>query len=224
MWAQVEGTPDSAGAPRVTAWSGRPAVALETDLAVPPGLLPGTYRVEMAPFAGSVMALGSVPVAAVSADQALDADGALVLPGVKPLSEQVLFGDSVNLAGYDLQRAGDELTLDLVWKAVQALPKGCQFFVHVVDAQDQIVSQFDGPLGRLAGGGQVSNLQAGQLVRERARLKLPPGTKGGAYRIYVGAYTLADGARLPLTGARRAGKRRTLSPAHPERQLARTQR
>ena len=56
-------------------------------------------------------------------------------------------------------------------------------------------------MGRLGGGGQTSTLQPGQLVRQRARLKLPAGTNGASDRIYVGAYTLGDGARLPVSQA-----------------------
>jgi 4-amino-4-deoxy-L-arabinose transferase-like glycosyltransferase len=199
VWAQAEATLDREKTRRVTAWLGRPAAALDMVLAAPPGLLPGTYQVEMAPFAGNSLALGSIPVAAVPAAQALDASGRLVLAGVTPLPNQVVFGNSLRLAGYALQRSGSALTLDLVWTTVLAPPEGCQFFVHLVDAQDQIVSQFDGPLGRLAGDVSAPDLKAGQLVRQRARLALPGGTQDGTYRLYVGAYRRSSGARLAVS-------------------------
>ena len=201
VWAQAEATLDSEKVRHVTAWLGRPAAALDMVLAAPPGLLPGTYQVEIAPFARNGLALGSIPVAAVPAAQAFDASGGLVLAGVTPLPDQVTFGDSLRLAGYALQRSESELTLDLVWMTVQAPQEGCQFFVHLVDAQERIVSQFDGPLGRLAGDAPAPDLRAGQVVRQRARLALPGGMQDGAYRIYVGAYRLAGGARLAVSDA-----------------------
>ena len=199
--AQAEATLDSRKSRQVSAWLGRPAAALDMVLAAPPGLLPGTYQVEMAPFDEHGLALGSVPVTAVPAAEVLDDDGGLALDGVTSLSEQVIFGGSLRLAGYALQRAEGELTLDLLWTTVQAPPADCQYFVHLVDAQERILSQFDGPLGRLAGDPPAPGLGAGQLVRQQAHLALPGGTQDGAYRIYVGVYRLAGGARLPASDA-----------------------
>ncbi len=200
VWAQAEATLDAAQTRHVSAWLGRPAAALDMVLAAPPGLLPGSYQVEMAPFAGNGLALGSVPVASLPAAQAVDAGGGFALAGITPLQDRVVFGEGLRLAGYALQHSQSTLSLDLVWTTPSEPPEGCQFFVHLVDAQEQIVSQFDGPLGRLSGV-PASDMGAGQVVRQRAHLALPAGATDGVYRLYVGAYYLAGGARLPVRAA-----------------------
>jgi hypothetical protein len=115
------------------------------------------------------------------------------------------------LAGYDLTRASQAISLTLYWRVTTPPPTTWKRFVHAVDAKGQIVSQLDG----LPGDGVIPMpaWRSGEYVIDRVRLDLPAGATPQA--LMVGYYDPETGARLPLTlpsGASPAEREVQLSP------------
>jgi hypothetical protein len=109
------------------------------------------------------------------------------------------FGETIALLGWEMEpaapRAGETVSVRLVWKALASAETSYAVFVHLVDGSGQIVAQQDSPpgLGMLPTSGWV----AGEVVDDRHPLTLP----AGRYTLRVGLYAPADGARLPARGA-----------------------
>jgi hypothetical protein len=106
----------------------------------------------------------------------------------------VLFGDGVELAGYDLEQSDDSLELTLYWQALEAVPADYIVFVHLYDpATEEIPVQSDA-MPR-AGAYPTSRWVPGEVVDDRVTVSLadvPP----GEYRLAVGLY-LIEGDRHP---------------------------
>jgi hypothetical protein len=113
------------------------------------------------------------------------------------------FGEQITLLGFDWVGRedgssggkGQDLHLTVYWQA-EAVPAGdYTVFVHLVDTQDNLVAQFDGPPA--AGQYPTSLWDPGEIiVDERAIGGLAP----GRYTLYVGLYRPDTGERLPADG------------------------
>ncbi len=175
---------------QVTGWLDRPALRQELALALPAGLLAGSYRLEMAPEGGQGVILEEVDLRPARVTGTTDL-------GAPSLPAQVLFGDAVQLLGYDFRQDDGDWTLDLLWAAQNQPPAAAKFFVHVVDPAGNIVAQQDGVLAALAGQ-ETALWQQGELVRQRVHLASPEVPAATPLSIYVGLYRPEDGQRLPL--------------------------
>jgi len=113
------------------------------------------------------------------------------------------FGPAVELAGYDLTEipargaeAGRDSPLEvtLYWHAQQTPDKNYRVFVHLLDAEGQIVAQHDGT----PGDGELPALGwlPGEYVADTHRLALPSALPAGAYRLLVGLYDPVTRQRL----------------------------
>jgi hypothetical protein len=190
VWAQSQQPVVTGSEHQVTGWLDRPVSKQEVVLALPAGLLAGSYPVEMAPEGGQGMILGeiAVPPTRFSGMTDLDATG---------LAVQVMFGDAVQLLGYDLVHDGQDWTLDLLWAARSQPPVTAKFFVHVVDPEGTIIAQQDGVLAAPAGQ-EIASWQQGEIIRLRAQLPAQAVDASSPLSIYVGLYHPEDGQRLPL--------------------------
>jgi hypothetical protein len=124
----------------------------------------------------------------------------LTATAVHAVEDQVWFGDQIRLVGSAVEPWEGDLLVDLVWATTAPELAAVQYFVHVTDAQGNLVAQRDGPLGRWPDEPE-SVWTAGSLLRQRIRLRVPstrPGAATGSYQIYVGLYTPQTVARLPL--------------------------
>jgi len=132
----------------------------------------------------------------------------LAATAIHPIADQAWFGGQIRLAGAAGEQWEGDMLVDLAWVTTATKPPPLQYFVHVTDAQGNMVAQRDGPLGRWPDEPE-SAWTAGSLLRQRVRLQLPPSTDLASCRIYVGLYTLPTLERLPLTvnGAPRADNR-----------------
>ncbi|HEX6513896.1 MAG TPA: hypothetical protein VF157_16450, partial [Chloroflexota bacterium] len=120
----------------------------------------------------------------------------LVLPGRLPApasTDRVDFQDHLQLAGHTMEQAGGQLRLTLDWRASGTPGKDYTVFVHLVSADGRQVGQSDGqpgggafPTSLLAGGTDIPDVHIIDVS------KLAPGD----YRLEVGLYELATGARL----------------------------
>ncbi len=95
-------------------------------------------------------------------------------------------GDSITLHGYTLLNeatAGGTMTLEMVWSAQTEIALNYNMFIHVMNEDDELVTQFDGlPVADIF----TSNWRpAYPLV---GQIAVPMPQQAGAYRLYVGLY------------------------------------
>ncbi len=190
VWATAEVPPAIDPAQQVTAWLDRQAIPQALSLQLPAGLPAGSYRLEVAPLNGQAMALGS---ATLPPDRRGDAEQL----DVQRIPQRVIFGDTLQLVGYELVPESNNWQLDLLWDALAAPPE-VKAFVHVVDASDTMIAQQDVLLSPLSAQPETT-WTAGGLLRQRVRLQLPSSPPGSQLRVYSGLYHPETGERLALT-------------------------
>jgi mannosyltransferase len=169
--------------------------------------LSGLVREQRALILPASAPAGSARVVLVVGDTAIDL-GAVTVREVardfqRPTTAHPLaarFADTFALAGYDLSRdpvrAGDDLTVTLAWQSVQATLRSYRVFVHLLDAQNHVVAQWDGVPRNWTY--PTSAWLPGEYVVDRYPLKVPPGTPPGNLTLEVGLYDADSGQRLPV--------------------------
>jgi hypothetical protein len=112
------------------------------------------------------------------------------------------FGDAITLDGYTLGatslRPGDIVEVTLFWETAVPLQNRYKVFLHLLDANGNLVSQRDSePGGGLA---LTTTWQPGAVVVDNHGLLLLSDLPPGSYRLQLGLYDLANPAdRLPVT-------------------------
>ncbi len=119
------------------------------------------------------------------------------------------FGDSAMLIGYDLHSspasaegaptASRTLTVTLYWQALAPMPTRYKVFVHLVGANEQIVTQRDSEPGD--GTLPTTAWLQGEYLTDRHTLELDPQTPPGNYSIYIGLYDPRNSVRLTIFDA-----------------------
>jgi hypothetical protein len=113
--------------------------------------------------------------------------------------EDVVFGDAVRLLGFDVQRDGETMQIDLHWQPLRPLEADYTSFVQLLAASDEKVAQSDHQPGGVYY--PTSLWQPGETLRDRHTLLLPAAAPPGPYRLLVGLYQLIDGEIIPLGAA-----------------------
>jgi hypothetical protein len=117
------------------------------------------------------------------------------------LVDDVRLGDAIALRGYSLQpepvAAGDILQVALFWEALSVPPGRYKVFLHLVDAQGRIVSQYDGEPGH--GRDLTTSWHPERRVfPDRYGVPVPESTVPGEYQLLAGMYDIAGAPRLPV--------------------------
>jgi hypothetical protein len=105
----------------------------------------------------------------------------------------------IELRDADFERVanGDVLPITFTWHLVEPVDRSWTIFVHLVDAQDEIVAKLDAvPLG---GRAPTNSWVPGDWFRDPHRLSLA-GVEPGAYRLRVGFFDPATTERLRVYG------------------------
>jgi 4-amino-4-deoxy-L-arabinose transferase-like glycosyltransferase len=138
----------------------------------------------------------AVPRARIDEHLARARANAVFLAGTRaPITHPIQVGDVLQFLGYEIvnpdARPGDSLNVLTFWRVLRR-PPSMAIFIHLLDARQQIVAQFD--------GFQVvaSSLAAGDVVVQLHTLRLPGDLPAGDYRLEMGAYMRDDLKRLPL--------------------------
>lgn len=117
-----------------------------------------------------------------------------------PTRVDAIFGDQIELLGYDLAQDAATLIITPTWKAVTGVDSNYKVFVHVFDpATEKIVAQSDAMPRDNAY--PTSRWLRGEVISDTIVLPLdavPP----GSYRIAIGLYDPATSDRLPIGGDR----------------------
>ncbi len=114
---------------------------------------------------------------------------------IDPHGVLATFGDAIGLLGGGATETsaapGDRVSVLTIWLLVKPPPPSVlKSFVHVLDAQNQVVAgddRFDV---------NVSSLRPGDYIGQFSSLTLPAGLASGRYQIEVGLYYPETGARL----------------------------
>jgi hypothetical protein len=106
-----------------------------------------------------------------------------------------MFGEGLHLRGFSQQRLDSTLVITPSWNVQTSQPGGLFSFVHIIGPDDQLVAQVDVPLDE----GLFAEWQAGQQFGSPLPIPLPADLPPGDYRVVLGVYDPASGARLPLT-------------------------
>ena len=203
VWAQPPDVRPLGPRYEATAWP--PGAAIRQPLALPvqEGTPPGTYSVELVvydPASGQPW-----PPSTTSGSLAPDGDGLLLgkidvarpatAPGLRPALAR--FGP---LALIDAETPastlspGDALPLELLWQAEDAPAEPLVVVLQLLDRQGNVAAGLEAqPLDGRYG---TQDWTAGELVRDRHVLDLPPGLAPGDYRLIAGVYRAGDRTRL----------------------------
>ena len=115
------------------------------------------------------------------------------------------FGEAIHLVGYDLPatrlRAGESVPITLYWRADRAIEKSHTVFVHI--RGEQFNPKQNNPLW-----GQVDRAPSpptnawlpNEIVPDAYRVPIDASAPAGEYKIEIGLYDAATGARLAVEG------------------------
>jgi 4-amino-4-deoxy-L-arabinose transferase-like glycosyltransferase len=108
-------------------------------------------------------------------------------------------GAGISLQGYDLASGephpGDAWTVTLFWKRNDPINEDYTVFLHLVDENGNVWSQYDGP--PMEGYYPTSHWAEGVLLAGRCTLMIDPETPPGEYRLLGGMYSWPSLVRLP---------------------------
>ena len=116
-----------------------------------------------------------------------------------PVAADAATGDALRLQGYDLvpkAEQPDHLILRLFWETGNGPARDWITYIHLTDAHDNLVAQFDGPAfsGLMATGSWHTD----SLYIDRRELHLPEDLDPGDYLFRIGLYSFNTGERLPF--------------------------
>ncbi len=109
----------------------------------------------------------------------------------------IRFGDSFQLVGYRWRTTGSDLELALRWQALQTPNADYKVFVHLLNANGELVRQYDAV--PCAWECPTSRWQAGEIILDTATLTLW-GLPAGEYRFAIGLYSAETQQRLAARG------------------------
>lgn len=91
---------------------------------------------------------------------------------------------------------GQAVPIEVVWNSSRQIERPLTIFIHLLDEQGQLVSQYDGM--PLAGTWPTTCWQQDQSFADTYELQLQADLQPGAYQVNIGFYWLPSGERLPL--------------------------
>jgi hypothetical protein len=189
-----------AGAYPTAWWRAGELVRDPQALPIPATVPPGHYRLELS----LVRIADGAPVEMKGGETSMDLATVEVQgrehfywPTLPPFTQMTQFGPSVEFIGYDLRKVvrapGSPLEVTLHWHALETPDRGYHTFVHLLNADGEIVAQHDGPPGE----GELPALGwlPGEYLTDTHLLRLPFDLPDGVYRLGIGLYDPATGQR-----------------------------
>ena len=124
-----------------------------------------------------------------------------------PARADVVFGDFVRYIGYDIGGLdlwpGRRVVLTLYWEVLQPAPDDFSIFIHLRDADDNMIASWDNPVARGEDGNYYSSLvwEPGEFITDERWVRLPDGVApmGEGYRLVIGIYKSGTNQRVPVS-------------------------
>lgn len=173
--------------PELARWEPGEAMCRQIRLRLPVDLQPGSYQLSLE-TAGHRAALTSLDVGPPTR--------LFELPPLEhPLA--VTLDNQISLRGYEVEtgQTGQPMTVTLVWQANTIPDMSYTAFVHLIDGDQQIVTQSDSVP---ADGHPTSDWLPGEVVLDSHALALPDDLVPGTYGLLAGLYDPLSGKRLPV--------------------------
>jgi hypothetical protein len=108
-------------------------------------------------------------------------------------------GEALSLPGFtltpDTLHPGQPINLTLFWQREGIVNQDYHLFIHIVDNNDQIIAQLDGP--PISPEYPTYEWQEGLLLPDPHTLSLPSDISPGTYRLFIGLYEWPSLTRLP---------------------------
>lgn len=124
--------------------------------------------------------------------------GRLVISGpIQNLSPDYRFGDVIGLKQPAVTRGGGNAKICLRWISLRPVAVDYQVFIHVLDGAGTLLAQADAQ--PKSGNYPTSAWTPGETIDDCVALAVPS-QAGTHWRVALGLYDLATGARLPVTG------------------------
>jgi 4-amino-4-deoxy-L-arabinose transferase-like glycosyltransferase len=134
---------------------------------------------------GDILAIGSVTE---------------VSPDVVPNPRSEVFASTLALLGFELPSdpipRGSAGSVSLYWQVLEQPDADYTVFIHVLNDQGELVTQFDRPPG--GGTTPTSTWEVGQTLRDTYPLPIPPDVPADTYTVRIGMYTWPSLERLPV--------------------------
>jgi hypothetical protein len=197
--AQVDLPLATAAAP-ATSWTTGRVFREMYRIPVPAGLPPSDYHLRVQPL-GDNQVSGPGPVGPSLATLSVLSGASLppAVPPQHPLGDTL--GTGIALAGFDLESdkipPGGTLRLALHWTDVGPVDTDYTVFVHVLDANEKVVTQRDQQPA--AGRRPTTSWTRGDQLVDSYSIDLPSTLSPGTFEIEIGMYNANTGARLPVT-------------------------
>ncbi|MCB9076404.1 MAG: hypothetical protein H6631_02330 [Anaerolineaceae bacterium] len=113
-------------------------------------------------------------------------------PGVQHPTD-VVIGEQIRLAGYDLSPTGtDPILMTLYWQALKTIPGNYKVFVHLLDSAGHIISQEDQVPA--AGQAPTTSWLPGEVIQDDYKFTV----SAAVAQIAVGLYDSETGQRLAI--------------------------
>ena len=182
-------------------WRAGELVRDPTALPIPATVPPGHYRLTLSLIRAADGAPAEIKGGQTAVELAeIEVRGRehLYWPTSPDHFQMAQFGPFVRLTGYDLREVvrapGSPLEVTLHWHALETPDEGYHTFVHLLDAESEIVAQHDG----IPGAGALPTLGwlPGEYLTDTHLLQLPFDLPDGVYRLAVGLYDAATARRL----------------------------
>jgi hypothetical protein len=109
-------------------------------------------------------------------------------------SSDAQFGDLAALRGYDVAVNEGHLGVTLYWQSLGETSTSYTVFLHVLDADGQLVAQQDARPG--GGSRPTTGWIAGEYLADPYDIVLPEGVDAKGLRLAVGMYDLASGCAI----------------------------
>lgn len=162
-------------------WAAGEVIADRYRLRSPADLAPGDYTLKVAVGASEPVELGTINL--------YQGERVMTAPPIDhPVS--VMFGEAIELVGYNLDRTANAIGLTLIWRSVRALDRDYTVFTHALNATGQQIGGQDNQ--PVQGTYPVSWWLPGEYVVDAYTLPL-------ADTIEVGWYDPETGARVGET-------------------------
>ena len=139
--------------------------------------------------------------------------------------QAVTIGDVARYRGHDLNDStfwpGRPLSVTIYWEVLAAAERDLSIFVHLRDADGNLVANRDGPVSQSGNRRFYSTLvwEAGEFIRDERQLRLPQEreySSGESLELWIGLYDWRSGERLPvMIGGEYAGSHAPDRPVNP---------
>src|SRR5581483_1853998 len=115
-----------------------------------------------------------------------------------PITDVAHFGDFADVMGYDLSdiRAvpGQTIDLTLLWRVNRAIDVDNAIFIHLLDAQNNVIANYDVIPG--LGAYPTWLWKPNEVLATHHLLHIPNRAKPGRYTLEIGLYNVLDGERM----------------------------